>query len=647
MATYSQFETKLENLRIWLLAITLLGAAAHPASAAALDNSLRVLRVLANSTNATEVVLSLQYHYTGLAGPIARIVPVITQTSQNGSANWFRSPGVTVSQGQGPVSVKVKFRGGESDVPAGAKTDQVVVRMLSSNGQIVLATAALPQTIYWGAGLSPSEPSTETTPPNVAVSGSATFQETENISPEAAEAKRHRPWGKFFHISSSSKSRTTNGPPDRATGASPRPIPVASVQSGEGPHRMPAAASPSRLTSPMGRERSSAPAVLTAQRPTPKSEARRAGPPPAAPPEADSARDLPNSDAPASEFGQARQPAVPSTSKKGAGSAVEETEEFDRAAGLFARLEFQRQNSGSFSVTPPPRLPDWQQRLTLGPGDVMNISLFGDPETTKTNVFIMPDGRINFLEAQSVVATGLTVDELRIKLEEELSRFRRAPRAMISPVAYPSKKYYLLGKVAKPGVFTLDQPLTIIQAVARAHGLETGLTGGNVVELADLSRSFLVRQKKQFPVNFEKLFLEGDLTQNVALEPDDYLFFAPSELNEVYVLGEVNSPGPVPYSPDTTLVGALSAGRGFSNRAWQKRVLVIRGSLNRPETFVVNLAAILSAKEPDFKLRPKDILYVSERPWIRAEELLDAAATSFVQAAVVMWTGVHVTPISR
>ncbi|MBI4661133.1 MAG: polysaccharide biosynthesis/export family protein [Verrucomicrobia bacterium] len=311
-----------------------------------------------------------------------------------------------------------------------------------------------------------------------------------------------------------------------------------------------------------------------------------------------------------------------------------------------ARLELQNQPGVIFSALPSNQLSPWQERLTLGPGDVLNLSLFGEPDTMKTDVFILPDGRVSFLEAQNVLAAGSTVDELRAKLDEALAKYRRAPHTMISPVAYRSKRFFMLGKIARAGVFTLDQPLTILQAVARAGGLATGLTGGSVVDAADLSRSFLIRQGKRSSIDLEKLFQQGDLSQNLPIEPDDYLYFAANNLREIYVLGAVNNPGPVAFLPDITAVGAIAGGGGFTEQAWKRRILVVRGSLNAPETFVVNAASVLSAKSPDLKLQPKDIVYVSQRPWIKAEELLDSATQAFVQAAVVVWTGVKVTPIN-
>ena len=158
-----------------------------------------------------------------------------------------------------------------------------------------------------------------------------------------------------------------------------------------------------------------------------------------------------------------------------------------------------------------------------------------------------------------------------------------------------------------------------------------------------MQHSFLARQGKRVPVDLEKLF-QGDLSQNAALEPDDYLFFPPTSHGEVYVLGEVRIPGAIGFGGDLTAIGAITARGGFTDRAWKKKVLVVRGSLNRPEKFVVDTAAVLSASAPDFRLQPKDIVYVSQRPWIKAEELLDAAASAFVQAAVIIWTGQNINP---
>lgn len=295
--------------------------------------------------------------------------------------------------------------------------------------------------------------------------------------------------------------------------------------------------------------------------------------------------------------------------------------------------------AGAFSVRPGQARGAWLERLTLGAGDVVNLALFGSPELTQTEIPIGPDGRISFLEAQDIMASGLTIDELRQKLDESLGKYRRAARTLVSPVTFQSKKYFVLGKVSSRGVFTLDRPMTVIEAVAKARGLESGLAQGRLADLADLSRSFLVRQGERVPINLEKLFVEGDLSQNTAIEPGDYLFFSPTQLAELYVLGEVRLPGVADFRPATGAVAAITQRGGFTDRAWQKKVLIVRGSINKPQTFIVDVADVLAGRIADFPLQPRDIVFVNARPWIRAEELLDIAASAFVQAAVIVWTG--------
>lgn len=306
-------------------------------------------------------------------------------------------------------------------------------------------------------------------------------------------------------------------------------------------------------------------------------------------------------------------------------------------------------NGGTLSVNKPDQLADWQKRLTLGPGDVLNIYLYDQPETAKTGLFIGPDGRLSYLQAQDVDAAGLTVDELRTKLEQTLSRFYRSPRVVVIPSAFNSKKYYLLGNVMQKGVFPLDRPVTIVEAIAKARGFVVISQMRSSLLQADLAHSFLVRREgtngfTRMTVDFESLFLRGDLAQNLALAPDDYLYFPPLDLPEIYVMGEVLQPGTSPYTEDMTALKAVITRGGFTEKAWRKKLLVVRGSLSHPQTFIVDAGAVLDARSKDFPLKSRDIVYVSRKPWSKAEDLLNAAITDFARSAIITWTGQNVGP---
>lgn len=292
-----------------------------------------------------------------------------------------------------------------------------------------------------------------------------------------------------------------------------------------------------------------------------------------------------------------------------------------------------------------PNFAAWQKKFTVGAGDIFNLRIYGRTDSPRAYVPIGPDGRISFMEAQSVLVEGLTVDEMRARLDEELSKYYRNARTMVTPVEWHSKKYFVLGAVVDRGAYSLDRPLTIIEAVARARGIASGLFEHNTVELADMARAFIVRDGKRLPVDFDRLFNHGDLSQNILIEPGDYIYFPSGTVNEVYVLGAVASPGPLGLTSENTLMGVLTVRGGFMPTAFKQRVLVVRGSLDKPQTFVINVGAILAGKEKDFTLKPKDIIYVSDKPWQEGTDLLQMAINAFVQSMTSAWVNNHVRPL--
>jgi protein involved in polysaccharide export with SLBB domain len=320
--------------------------------------------------------------------------------------------------------------------------------------------------------------------------------------------------------------------------------------------------------------------------------------------------------------------------------------------GAFASQTNHAAEPATPTTAKPPRAA-WQESFKLGPGDVVSVMIYGMPDSARTDIPVGPDGRLTYMQAQDVMAAGLSVDELRAALEKELGKYFRAPRTIVTPTAYNSKKYVVLGAVANKGVFTFNRPMTVLEAIANAGGLETsvnqrttglGMSEQFAVDRADLSHSMLLRQGVPVPIDLERLFQQGDLKQNAAIEPGDVLYFPSTKLSEIYVLGEVVMPGVEPFQTKATVIKAITARGGFMEKAYKQHVLVIRGSLNKPELFVVDTKDILFGKTTDFVLQPRDIIYVSNKPWAKAEDLFDTALRSFIQAMVVSTASVHVGP---
>ena len=140
---------------------------------------------------------------------------------------------------------------------------------------------------------------------------------------------------------------------------------------------------------------------------------------------------------------------------------------------------------------------------TLGPGDLVTFATY-DRTDLKRSVRIAPDGTVSYLQAVAVNARGLTVDQLRNRVQEELRKYKRDIKIIVTPQDLQSKEFAVIGRVKKPGSFTLDRPTTILEGIALAEGVEIGTIRGSAYGLADFGRSFVSGGRLYSPGPFTK-----------------------------------------------------------------------------------------------------------------------------------------------
>jgi len=194
-----------------------------------------------------------------------------------------------------------------------------------------------------------------------------------------------------------------------------------------------------------------------------------------------------------------------------------------------------------------------------------------------------------------------------------------------------SQRVWVLGRLNAPGIYPIKQPMRVLDAVSQAGGLFTSRFTGTTEELADLKHSFMIRKGRTLPVDFEKLIRAGDMSQNIYLEPDDYLYLPSSLTNEVYVLGAVSEPRPIGFMNEMNLMSALGRGLGLRPDADLKNVSIIRGSLTDPKIATVNALEIMNGKATNVRLEPGDIVYVPGPGSISPGGLAREAVNTFVR----------------
>lgn len=263
------------------------------------------------------------------------------------------------------------------------------------------------------------------------------------------------------------------------------------------------------------------------------------------------------------------------------------------------------------------------QKFVLGKGDVLSISVYNEPDLDVKALPVRPDGMISYPLIGDVVAEYKTVQELRDDITKRLSKFVKAPKVSVIVAQFNSLEYTIIGEVVRPGVFPLSTNVSLSKAIAKSGGLTKGQFHASSVELADLTHAFISRDNKVLPVNFVALLRNGDLRHDIPLHPGDYIYIPSGLSKEIYVLGEVNRADLFAFREDMPLSKALVIAKGFTPDADLKRIHIVRGSLDEPTLYVVDLEAVLNGEATDVALRPGDIVYVPPTGLTEWSRMLD------------------------
>lgn len=111
------------------------------------------------------------------------------------------------------------------------------------------------------------------------------------------------------------------------------------------------------------------------------------------------------------------------------------------------------------------------QSLALGAGDIFEIRVYNEKDIS--NIYrVSNSGYINFPLLGATKVNGLTSTQLVSFLELKLKEFLRNPQVSVFIKEFHSKKVYVFGQVRKPGTFTYEENMNIIQAITLAGGLQ-------------------------------------------------------------------------------------------------------------------------------------------------------------------------------
>nr|MBP8284493.1 polysaccharide biosynthesis/export family protein [Chromatiaceae bacterium] len=101
----------------------------------------------------------------------------------------------------------------------------------------------------------------------------------------------------------------------------------------------------------------------------------------------------------------------------------------------------------------------------LGKADILNITVYDEPDLTMDNVPVRPDGKISFPLVGDVQAEGRSVDELTADITQRLGQYLLSAKVTVAVQQFNSMNYTIAGEVVKPGVYPLQTNVSLVDAV--------------------------------------------------------------------------------------------------------------------------------------------------------------------------------------
>ena len=192
----------------------------------------------------------------------------------------------------------------------------------------------------------------------------------------------------------------------------------------------------------------------------------------------------------------------------------------------------------------------------LSPGDEVSIVVFGEDDLSITDR-LDGNGVLNYPLLGALRAAGKTASELERQITRSLTgKYLVDPDVRVSVAEY--RQVFINGEINNPGGYTYRPGLTLDKAIALAGGFTPEASRERVTLTRVLNGT-----SQQFSMRLSDVVLPGDI-----ISVAEYL--------QVFVNGEVNSPGNFRYQQGLTVEKTIALAGGFTGRASKKRVRVSR-----------------------------------------------------------------------
>jgi len=309
---------------------------------------------------------------------------------------------------------------------------------------------------------------------------------------------------------------------------------------------------------------------------------------------------------------------------------------------LGARAHAQTTNA---SVTPSQTVRSsapGDDRYRIGPGDVVDVTVFGKPQFSRQGVKIDARGMMRMpLVKQEIMAACHTEDELASDITALLKEYIREPEVIVQIKEYLAEPVAVIGSVRTPSRFQLQRRARLLEMLTLVNGPADN--AGRTIQVvhqgspvncssANAETDSMADQVDYFQVSET---LRGEEKANPYVRAGDVISIVKAD--EVYVIGNVVRPASIALNQPLTVTRAIAMAGGTLPDSKRNEIHIIRqaaGSTEKQE-MIVNLEAINRHQSEDVVMMANDIVEVPTSAGKRfLRSLLGAVVPSVAQLPV-------------
>lgn len=149
-------------------------------------------------------------------------------------------------------------------------------------------------------------------------------------------------------------------------------------------------------------------------------------------------------------------------------------------------------------------------------GDVLSISVWREEGLQVDEVLVRPDGYVSFPLVGDLQVAGKSVPEVRQSITERLTKYIPEPVVNITIKQLSGNLVYVIGKVARPGVYPMGSRVDVVQALSMAGGMST-YAAANKVRILRRNGT----NQTAIPFAYGDIEKGEDLEQNIVLQAGD------------------------------------------------------------------------------------------------------------------------------